>query len=117
MRLVRSGLRLFVGLSFLTLPTATSLIRPAAAADKSPDPKRPYGLEKRVLWTTSRVQGSPDPASPFHTESAFPKLKFDEPIAMAHAPGRTASTCFKGSASSSRSQTARRSKKPNSSST
>jgi uncharacterized repeat protein (TIGR03806 family) len=87
MRLVRSGLRLFVGLSFLALPTATSLIRPAAAADKSPDPKRPYGLEKRVLWTTSRVQGSPDPASPFHTESAFPKLKFDEPIAMAHAPG------------------------------
>ena len=32
MRLVRSGLRLFVGLSFLALPTATSLIRPAAAA-------------------------------------------------------------------------------------
>ena len=87
MRLVRSGLRLLVGLSFLALPTATSLIRPAAAADKSPDPKRPYGLEKRVLWTTSRVQGSPDPASPFHTEPAFPKLKFDEPIAMAHAPG------------------------------
>ena len=87
MRLVRSGLRLFVGLSFLALPTATSVIRPAAAADKSPDPKRPYGLEKRVLWTTSRVHGSPDPASPFHTEPAFPKLKFDEPIAMAHAPG------------------------------
>lgn len=47
----------------------------------------PVGLEKRVLWTTSKVVGTPDPPSPFHTELAFPKLTFNEPLALATVPG------------------------------
>jgi len=48
---------------------------------------KPYGLEKRVLWTTSKVIGSPEPPPPYKTEPAFPKLKFEEPLDMSYAPG------------------------------
>jgi putative heme-binding domain-containing protein len=42
---------------------------------------------KRMPWTTSRVIGSPDPPSPYQTELAFPKLKFDEPLDLTSGPG------------------------------
>jgi uncharacterized repeat protein (TIGR03806 family) len=45
------------------------------------------GLEKRIPWTTSNVRGSPEPPSPYKTELAFPKLKFDEPLDITNAPG------------------------------
>jgi uncharacterized repeat protein (TIGR03806 family) len=51
------------------------------------DQDRPYGIERRTPWTTSRVVGTPDPPSPYRTEAAFPKLKFNEPLEMAAAPG------------------------------
>ncbi|QDT80819.1 Quinoprotein glucose dehydrogenase B precursor [Gimesia maris] len=46
-----------------------------------------FGLEKRVPWTTSRVKGTPDPALPYETQRAFPQLKFNQPLAIATAPG------------------------------
>jgi len=46
-----------------------------------------YGIQKRVPWTTSRVKGSPDPALPYETERAFPQIKFNQPLAVATAPG------------------------------
>ena len=49
------------------------------AADKS----KPVGIDKRTPWTSSRVQGSPEPPEPFRTEVAFPGVKFDEPLDMA----------------------------------
>lgn len=57
-----------------------------AAGDKAPI-RKPFGIEKRTPWTTSSVQGSPDPASPYRTQNAFPKLKFNEPLAMATVRG------------------------------
>jgi uncharacterized repeat protein (TIGR03806 family) len=59
------------------------------AADPGPQTpgRKPAGLDKRVPWTTSRVKGSPDPPTPYRTEVAFPKLKFFEPLDLAHAPG------------------------------
>jgi putative heme-binding domain-containing protein len=45
------------------------------------------GPPKRMPWTTSRVVGSPDPPSPYQTELAFPKLKFDEPLDITSGPG------------------------------
>jgi uncharacterized repeat protein (TIGR03806 family) len=51
-------------------------------------PRRPFGLEKRVPWTTSKVIGSPEPPPPYKTEPAFPKLpKFEEPLDLTYAPG------------------------------
>lgn len=46
-----------------------------------------FGLEQRVPWTTSRIKGTPDPALPYETERAFPQLKFNQPLAIAMAPG------------------------------
>jgi putative heme-binding domain-containing protein len=39
-----------------------------------------------VPWKSSRVRGSPEPPSPYKTELAFPKLKFDEPLDITNAP-------------------------------
>lgn len=57
------------------------------AAD-SKDNRKPFGLDKRVPWTTSKVIGSPEPPPPYRTEPAFPKLpKFEEPLDLIPAPG------------------------------
>jgi uncharacterized repeat protein (TIGR03806 family) len=55
-------------------------------AEDKPE-RKPFGLETRVPWTTSKVRGSPDPPYPYKTEFAFPKLKFDEPLDITSAPG------------------------------
>ncbi|MCX7702372.1 MAG: hypothetical protein N2039_15970, partial [Gemmataceae bacterium] len=47
----------------------------------------PPPAPKRTPWTTSRVVGSPDPPSPYVTELAFPRLKFDEPLDITSGPG------------------------------
>lgn len=60
----------------------------AGAPEAKPPVKREFGLEKRVLWTTSKVQGTPDPLPPYLTEVAFPNLRFDEPLTFAVAPGQ-----------------------------
>src|SRR5216684_8032224 len=48
---------------------------------------RPYGLDKRLPLTTSRVVGAPDPLPPYRAERAFVDLKLKYPIAVAHQPG------------------------------
>jgi putative heme-binding domain-containing protein len=50
--------------------------------------EQPGGKAKRVPWTTSKVRGSPEPPSPYRTELAFPKLKFDEPLDLNFGAGR-----------------------------
>src|SRR5439155_13903670 len=52
----------------------------------APD-KKPFDLDKRVPWTTSKITGSPEPPPPYRSETAFPKLKFFEPLDMARIPG------------------------------
>jgi uncharacterized repeat protein (TIGR03806 family) len=61
----------------------------APAKERSKEPQRKAsGLDKRVLWTTSKVIGSPEPPPPYTTEMAFPKLPaFEEPLDLAPAPG------------------------------
>jgi uncharacterized repeat protein (TIGR03806 family) len=59
-----------------------------AAANEPASPNRkPYGIERRTAWTTSKVIGSPDPPPPYRTVRAFPRLTFFEPLDMAAAPG------------------------------
>ena len=38
--------------------------------------EQPYGIPKRVPWTTSRLTGTPEPPPPYRIERAFPKLHF-----------------------------------------
>ena len=47
----------------------------------------PFGLDKRIPWTTSKVIGSPEPPPSYKTERVFPKLTFEEPLDLAQAPG------------------------------
>ncbi|MFN0197297.1 MAG: PQQ-dependent sugar dehydrogenase [Planctomycetaceae bacterium] len=60
----------------------------AAAQQKSvkAQARKEFGIDKRVLWTTSKVVGTPDPLPPYQTEIAFAKLKFFEPLEMAVVP-------------------------------
>src|SRR5207248_2495023 len=59
------------------------LLRAADPADSG----KPYGLERRVPWTTSHVVGSPDPPLPYRVRRTFTRLKVPCPIAVAHEPG------------------------------
>ncbi len=61
---------------------------PAAGAKPAPQ-RAAWGLEKRELWTTNRIHGSPEPPDPFTTQVAFPKLQLFEPLSVAYlAPSR-----------------------------
>ena len=60
---------------------------PDTAAKPEEKPRKPWGIDTRVPWTTSQVKGSPEPPSPYLLENAFPKLKFDNPLDLAPMPG------------------------------
>lgn len=55
--------------------------RTTFAEDGRPSPA------KRPLWTTSRIQGMPEPPDPYRLENAFPGLTFEEPLAISLIPG------------------------------
>ena len=63
--------------------------KPQAAAE-NPPVRKATGIEKRELWTTSKVKGSPEPPDPYRVERVYPKLKFDEALEIAAVPGRKA---------------------------
>src|SRR5438094_6375361 len=48
--------------------------------------EQPYGIPKRVPWTSSRITGTPEPPPPYRIERAFSKLKFKLPLDMTMAP-------------------------------
>ena len=66
-----------ITLALLVLGCLTTL----AHADK------PYGIQKRVPWTTSKMVGTPDPPDPYKLERVFPKLSFKNPVVLTNAPG------------------------------
>ncbi len=63
----------FLALSFAVL---------AAAAEDAP-----FGLEKRIPWTTSRVIGSPDMPPPYRPLRVLPKITFSKPLWANAEPG------------------------------
>jgi uncharacterized repeat protein (TIGR03806 family) len=62
----------------------------ATAPEDQPASKKAYGLEKRELWTTSKVKGSPEPPDPYVIAKAYPKQKFNEPLELTPVPGKKA---------------------------
>src|SRR2546422_8118636 len=70
-------------LYFVDLIAAVCFLATLAAREAE---TKPFGIQKRELWTTSRVIGSPEPPLPYTTESAFSKLHFDHPVDLASAP-------------------------------
>ena len=63
------------------------LLSSALAADADQPVRKPFGLEKRVPWTTSNMVGYPEPPPPYRPERVFPKLSFSEPLDLAAQPG------------------------------
>ena len=63
-----------------------ALLRTSAAQPLAPQNGEPVKTA-RPPWTTSHVQGSPDPPPPFKVVRVFPKLKFDHPLLLALCPG------------------------------
>ncbi len=57
----------------------------SAAADAISN--RPFGIDKRVPWTTSRFRGRPEPPLPYRAERMFPKINFKNPTVLTSAPG------------------------------
>ena len=43
--------------------------------------------QQRVPWTTSRIQGTPEPPPPYVTERIFPALTFSKPLDIQQFPG------------------------------
>jgi glucose/arabinose dehydrogenase/mono/diheme cytochrome c family protein len=48
---------------------------------------KPFDVEKRIPWTTSRVVGSPEPPPPYRVRRVLPALKVINPIGVVHEPG------------------------------
>ncbi|QDV36538.1 PQQ-dependent sugar dehydrogenase [Tautonia plasticadhaerens] len=55
--------------------------------DEESPPDRPFGVERRVPWTTSRLVGSPEPPPPFRLDRVFPHIAFQGPVCIAQEPG------------------------------
>src|SRR4051812_47532386 len=76
----RTSLRLVSSLMISALCSAGPSGRVALA-----DPPA-VGITERAPWSTSRIQGSPEPPLPFVTERVFPSLKFDQCLDLTCAP-------------------------------
>jgi glucose/arabinose dehydrogenase len=75
----RAGWWLFAVMIFVARHEVAAVAPPAA--------EKPFGIGKRIPWTTSRVVGSPDPPLPYRVKRVFERLKIVCPIAVAHEPG------------------------------
>ncbi len=58
-------------------------LTPSGAADPTP---KPYGIDKRVALTTSKVVGSPEPPLPYRAVKLYKDLKIPFPVAVKHQP-------------------------------
>ena len=64
-----------------------SLLLSIASGFAAETNEAPFGLERRVPWTTSRVVGSPDPPLPYAVEKTFTNIQWRAPLYIAAEPG------------------------------
>ncbi len=69
--------------AFVAMRPILSTSEPAKSA-----PSKPYGLDKRELWTTSNVKGSPEPPPPYQLAKTYPAVTFSEPLELITVPGK-----------------------------
>ena len=88
MRLPLVTLFATLGLVSLCIPSdETARAQPAATpASNASEFQQPYGIDKRVPWTTSRFRGTPEPPLPYRAERVFRKLSFKSPTVLTNAP-------------------------------
>src|SRR5438552_1490250 len=61
---------------------ASTMLEGIKAADD-----RPFGIDHRIPWTTSRLMGWPDPPLPYTAEKTFTKIKLERPLFIIAEPG------------------------------
>ena len=67
-------------------------ISPASTPDEGPpeidDAASKANVRPRLTpWTTSKIRGTPEPPPPYRVEPAFPRLRFNHPIALTSVRG------------------------------
>lgn len=67
--------------------TASQLCLSSLADETKSGDDTPYGIDRYIPLTTSKVKGSPEPPLPFRAVRAFPKLQVDWPIFVTLEPG------------------------------
>src|SRR5256885_6511781 len=70
-----------VSSAFLLTSCATVSLGVLHAADE-----QPFGIERRIPWTTSRVIGSPDPPLPYTVGKTFTNIKWQAPLYLTPEP-------------------------------
>lgn len=75
----------WVAVAAVVAPPTTDA--PSAEAKPADGPK-PFDTEKRALWTTSKVVGSPEPPDPYTVTKVYPKLTFFEALELVAVPGK-----------------------------
>jgi glucose/arabinose dehydrogenase len=79
---IRRSSRALGWLALVAAVLFTWSLTPTAAGEE-----RPYGLEHRELWTTSRLVGSPDPPPPYTVEKTYTQIQWRLPLYIAAEPG------------------------------
>jgi hypothetical protein len=69
-----------------TLGTVLFLAFGAAPVRSDTGPQKPFGIGRRVPWTTSRLVGSPDPLPKYRLTRVFPQFVLKEPVFIAQDP-------------------------------
>ena len=72
-------------------PTLMAVAAACMAGDffcvNAAEEQKPFGIDHRIPWTTSRVAGSPEPPLPFTVEKTFTNIQWRTPIFVAAEPG------------------------------
>ncbi len=75
-------MRLYVFSALSTLAAVAVFYSNSQAAPA----EKPFGLDERIPWTTSRLIGTPDPPPPYRLTRAFPQVSFKGPVFIALDP-------------------------------
>ena len=79
----------FVAAAYTVAPPPSDA-KPAEDAKPAAPERKATGIEKRELWTKSKVVGSPEPPDPFMMVKTYPKLTFFEALELTPVPGAKA---------------------------
>jgi uncharacterized repeat protein (TIGR03806 family) len=72
----------------LAVALLTSLATsPVSAADATREESAPFGIARRVPWTTSHFRGRPEPPPPYRPQRLYSKLRFERTTLLVAGPG------------------------------
>ena len=70
----------------LLLLAGLAAVVPFSPSSEAAPVDKPFGLDERIPWMTSRLEGSPDPPPAYRLTRAFPQLSFKGPVFIAQDP-------------------------------